>query len=1025
MRLAALSLRHPIATLLLFGLACLAGISAFHVLTVKNMPDFEQPQFTLALSLPGASAAQLEVEVAKPVEDAIAQLPKVHYLASKIVEGEVLIRVEFDQSRPSERCLFELKDTIDRIRGNLPVDLEPARIRHLTLAAGSPTLLYAVQSNSLSESDLTTFVEDTVARAVSDLPGAAHFEVIGGVEREVSVALDPVRVNALGVTAVGVTRAIKNLASPAAGGRTHLGATDQGIRAQIGVHTVQDVENLLITLPGGGEVRLAELATVADTEAEITSAARLDGAPAVGFQVLHETGADELALIAQVRTLTRALEQAHPGVHFQEVASMQEEIQEEYSQSMHMLYEGALLTIVVIWLFLRSWRATLIGALALPLSVLPTFAILYVAGFTLNTITLLALTVVTGILVDDAIVEVENVVRHQQDGRPLRQVIEQAVREIARAVTATTAVLVAVFLPMSYMRGFSGLVFQQFGWAASAAVICSLAVARAITPLLALWLLERTPAREKPEGRLLRHYLISVDFSLRHPLRLLGLTALLFAGSMWEYGRLSSDFIPEADHSATTLTLEAAPGTRLPETLELTEAIRHALTDPHHPVEGIQHVFTRVGELRLARNGGAGAPSEVRTAELKILLAPAGHRPSEAAVEAAIRERLADFPGVRIAVNGAGFGSKLTLTLASSDIEALGRAAGRVQQELARVPGLAGVSSANGLTRAELNVRIAADRAAALGVNPQDIAETVRLATVGDFPANLPKLNLGARELPIRVLLRSADVANLDALRALTVSARAGVVPLSAIADLELIDSPVRIERYDRERYVKITADLSGRATGDVLKDIAALPSIKALPTSVRWVHTDEAELIDELFANFGVALVWAGIAIYAILVLLFADFIQPLTILMAVPFSVVGAVPALALTHTEVSLPVCLGAMLLLGLAMKNSILLVDAALQAEREHGLGPWEAVREACRLRVRPIWMTTLAMIAGMLPILLGWGSGDLTFSRPMAIAVVGGLISSTALSVLIVPILYVLAAAVRAKLRLRPAPDLGK
>jgi multidrug efflux pump subunit AcrB len=1002
--LATWSIRNPIPSALMFVMLSIAGLWGFDRLSVKNFPDLDFPTIQATLKLPGAAPAQLETEVARPVEDAIATVQGLKHISTRINEGVVQITVEFQLERNLSDALVDVKDAVDRTRSQLPADLEEPVVTKLTLSAGGPVASFAVTSTTMDEEALSWFVDDVVSRAVVAVPGVGQFARIGGGAREIRVEVDPVRLDAHGLTAADVSRALRQVQQEASGGRGQIGGTEQGVRTIATVRTAADLAALPIAVGGGRFVRLDEVATVADTLADRTSAARLDGRPAVGFQVSQSKGYDELTTFAGVNAAVAELERRHPGVKFALASTSVDETRTQYESSMQMLYEGAILAMLVIWVFLRDWRATIIGALALPLSILPTFFVLQLAGYTLNGITLMSLSVVIGILVDDAIVEIENVNRHLKDGRSVREATEIAVGEIGLAVVATTFALVAVFLPTALMSGISGLVFKQFGWTAVAAVLFSLLVARLMTPMLAARFLRPVPHAEVADGLVMSRYMRAVRWCLAHRRATLGIATAFFVGSLALVPLLRTGFIPAGDRGYSSVTLELPPGTNLETTLAVTEEARRALVDGT-PVPGLRRVFTAVGQAQAAGPAGAGSAGEVRRATLSLTFAERGQRPSQTEIESIVRERLSRVPGVRVSVSSGGPGEKLPIVLASRNPVALAAAAEAVVRDLRTVPTISGITSSASLERPDIVIRPDPVRAAELGVTAQAIGEVVRIATSGDFEPALAKLNTDDRQVDIRVRMPDAARADLATIAELRVRGRDGLVPLAAVAEVGIESGPLQIDRYDRSRNVSITADLGGAALGDVLERVRQLPAIRALPSDVRWVETGDAELIGELFGAFAGALLLAVLCIYCVLVLLFKDFFQPVTILSAAPLSIGGAFVAVLVSGSEMGLPVLIGLVMLLGIVTKNSILLVDYALIAMREQGLGEFDALVDACHKRARPIVMTTIAMIAGMVPLVLGL-SGDSSFYAPMAWAVIGGLITSTALSLLVIPVVFV-------------------
>lgn len=1006
MNFATWSIRNPIPALLLFALMTLAGLIGFHRLAVKDFPDLDVPTVQVAMRLPSASPSQLETEVARRVEDSIATLEGLKHIRTVITEGQVSITAEFQIGRNLSDALIDVKQAVDKTRRDLPTNLEEPLINKVIGNAGGPFLAYAVTSTDMDEQALSWFIDDTIARAIVAVPGITDFTRIGGGTREIQVQVDPARLNALGLTAAEVSSALRRVQQEASGGRGQVGGEEQGLRTLATVRQASDLESLPVALADGRWVRLNQVATILDTLADRTQAALLDGSPSVGFQVKHIKGSDELKTAADVQKATEALAAQHPGLQFRRVSATVINTADQFNGSMRMLYEGAILAILVVWGFLRNWRATLLGAIALPLSIIPAFAFMSWAGFTLNTLTLLALSVVVGILVDDAIVEIENIERHTQMGKSVLQATEEAVTEIGLAVIATTMALVVVFLPTSFMKGVSGLVFREFGWTAVAAIVTSLLVARLLTPMMAVWIMRPAQAREAGEGLIMRTYLTAVAWCIRHGgVTFFGAT-VFFVGSLALIPLIPMGFVPPSDTGFTTLHVELPPGSSLDTTVAVTEQVRRVFAAGPHPVPGIASVFSTVGLAAPASGtAGGGTPGEVRKATMMISFTDRGSRPNATDIENQIRSRLGAVPGGRFSIENGEPGEKLALILSSRDSAALKIGARTIQDELRSLPYLSGINSTANLERPEIVVRPDAARAAERGVTAQAIADTLRVTTSGDFTASLAKLNLDDRQVDIAVRVPASIRGDLPALAALRVPGRSGPIPLNSVADVSMDSGPAQIDRFDRQRNIMITADLGGHALGAALKDTMELPAVLALPSSVVIQGSQDTEIMQELFSGFGQALAIAILCVFCVLALLFKDFFQPITILSAIPLSIGGAFIALLVGRGELGVPALIGLIMLLGIVTKNSILLVDYAIIGVRENGLTEFEALLEACRKRARPILMTTVAMIAGMVPLALGIGGADSSFRRPMAIAVIGGLVTSTALSLLVVPAVY--------------------
>jgi len=1008
MNFATWSLQRPIPAVLLFVLLSVAGLLSFQRLPIQNMPDIELPEIDILLAQPGAAPAQLETEVARKVEDSLASLAGLKHTTTTIGDGMVHIRAEFVLEKPVPEALIETKDAVDRVRADLPPDLEPPSVSAAS-ASSDPTVTYALAPGRMDDEALSWYVDDAVTRALLAVPGVARVVRLGGVEREVRVDADPLAMASLGVTAADLSRALAATTRDASGGMSRLGAGEQAVRTVAAVGQAQELDALAIPLGDGRRVRLDQVARVSDGIAEPRSAALLDGRSVTGFAVYRARGADEVRMAAGVAQALAALAAGREGLAFELVAGSVDYTMEQYRGSMQMLYEGALLAVLVVWWFLRDWRATLVATAALPLSILPTFLLMDWLGYTLNTLTLLAMAVVVGILVDDAIVEVENIARHRQMGKPVEEATRDAVQEIALAVIATTATLVVVFIPTAMMSGVPGLFFRQFGWSTVVAVLASLLVARLLTPVMAARFMRGAVRHENPDSRLMHAYLRAVRWCLARRAATLTAALLLFAGSVALIPFIDTGLMPAADRGQVNVDLELPPGSALHDTRLAAERARLALAG----IDGVRSVFASIG--------GAGGDLDdpigggVRNATLTLGLAARGERPSQQAIEGAVRRALQDVPGARHGVGGA-MGEQIELILASADVPALQASATELERQLRGVPGLSNVRSSAGVERPELVLRPDAARAAERGVSTPAIHETIRIATAGDTHARLPKLNLDARQVPVRVQMPIALGADLDALGSLRVPADAGLVPLASVADLAIENGPARIDRYDRQRHVTLRADLGSVSLGQAQAAAMALPAAQALPAGVQLLEGGDAEIAGELMSGFGGALVTGVICMYCVLVLLFGDFLQPFTILSALPLSLCGAFVMLLATGSELDVPSMIGLVMLMGIVAKNSILLVEYAVLGMREHGLAAEAAVLAACRQRARPILMTSLAMIAGMLPIALGLGA-DASFRQPMAIAVIGGLLSSTLLSLLVVPAVFVTADGLR--LRRRP------
>ena len=1002
MNFATWSIRQPIPPIVVFILLSFVGFVGFKKLDILQFPDIDFPVVTVTATLQGASPSQLETEVTRKIENAIATVGDIEHINSTVTEGVSSTSVQFHLEKNLMEALNDVRAAVSNIRSDLPTEMQEPSIAKVNVS-GEPILTFSVASNRMDEEALSWFVDDTVTRRLLATPGVGRITRVGGVDREVRIELDPAQLAAMNLSAAEVSRQLRKVQQQVSGGRAEIGDGRQSLRTLAIVGRAEDLAALDISLADGRHVRLDQIATIQDTNADRSQIALLNGKPVVAFQIARSRGYSAVTVADDAQRVVDQLAAAHPNVKFALVGDTVTAVRADYRSSMNMLYEGAFLAILVVLLFLRNWRATLVAAAALPLSVLPTFAAMRYMGFSLNTVTLMALSLVIGLLVDDAIVEIENIVRHLRGGKSPLEAAKDAVTEIGLAVIATTFTLVAVFLPTAMMPGIPGLFFKQFGWTAVVAVLASLAVARLITPMLAARFLKAHSG--PPEtSRILDWYLRIAAWGLRHRHTVMLLATAFFIGSMILASSIQQSFMTAADRGQTSVNVELAPGS----TLEETQAVVRNVLAITSTIPEIRSVLAAIGAPQaggMMRGSGAGGAGDVRKANLTIALVDRSKRDrAQTAVENELRKRMHDVPGARFTIGMGANGEKTQFVLSSEDPVALQTAAQAVARDMRTIRGLGNITSSASLVRPEVMVTPDFARAAEMGVTASAIGETLHVATAGDYDQSLPKLNLPDRQVAIRVQLPLSARQDLDTLQQLRVPGRRGLVPLSSVAQVELGSGPAQIDRFDRSRNVIVDAELGGMALGKVNEQILQLPSIQKLPAGVRMLPYGDAERMKELFGNFALAMLTGILCVYLVLVLLFKDFLQPITILAALPLSVGGAFAALLIAHQYFSMPAMIGLLMLMGITTKNSILLVEYAIVAIRDRGIEMHEALLDACRKRARPIVMTTLAMVAGMMPVALGLDS-DVSFRAPMAIAVIGGLITSTVLSLVVVPVVF--------------------
>ena len=993
------SIRNPIAVILLFLALTIAGLVSFGKMRIQNMPDMDYPVVTVSASLDGATPDQLENDVARKIENALVDLQGIRHMSSTLGDGTVSLMVQFEVDKPIQEALDQVRSKVQGVRADLPSALPEPVVDKVELAS-QPVLAYAIQSDRMDIQELSWFVDNDLNRMLLGLKGVGKVTRVGGVTRQVHVDLDPTRLRALGLTVGAISEQLRNNQIESAGGHADIAGGKQPTRVLARVKSAEQLKKVQITSGDGRRLTLGDLGTISDTIEEPNTSAWLNGKEIVGFEISRSRGESEVDVGRRVRELAQKLQQDRPDLKLTETMDFATPAQEEFDRTMHTLYEGAALAVIVVWFFLRNWRATFLSAVALPMSVLPAFMGMYLFDFTLNTVSLLALTLVIGVLVDDAIVEIENIERHLEMGKTPYQAAMEAADEIGLAVIATTFTLIAVFLPTAFMTGLVGRFFKQFGWTAAMAVFASLVVARMLTPMMAAYMLAPRKGREdRQDPRWLRIYLRLVRWVLAHRRQTAIYAVLFFVGSLALATQLPSAFIPPDDYGQTQVTLTLGPGATLQQTERAAETARRKLEKLPH----IEGVYTAIG----AGSGSQSGITSTNYAALTLTLAPRAERPKKTEIEQSMRKVLEDLPGMRVSVGMDGnSGAKYEFVVSGSDGARLNAAARDIERDLRRhLKGVGNITSSANLVRTEVIVRPDAAKAASLGVTPQAISDALRLATQGDYDQSLPKLNLEARQVPIVVRLAKPARESLDALRRIVIAGANDPVMLGQVATLELGGGPATISRRDRDRNITFTIELGDRDLGSIEQQVMNLPSIKQLPEGVKIEQSGDAELMTDMFSDFGMAMLAGVLCIWMVLVLLFKSFLHPVSILSALPLAVGGSFVALLLGRYDMSLPALIGLIMLMGIVTKNSILLVEYAIMARRDHGMDRWHALMDACHKRARPIIMTTVAMGAGMLPAIIGTPSTDNYFSAPMGMAVLGGLITSTALSLLVVPAVF--------------------
>jgi len=998
------SIKNPVPVIVLFLVLTLMGAISFVKLGIDESPNIDVPVVTVSVSQLGAAPAELETQVTRKIEDAIAGIGNIKHISSSITDGASSTSIEFNLGTNTDRAVNDVRDAISKIRQDMPQGIEEPIIQRLDFVGG-PFVTYTIDSKVLPAAELSWVVDNDVARALLSVPGVGQVQRAGGVDREIRINLDPTRLEALGITADTVSNQIRQLNINLPGGRGQVGEGEQSIRLLGSALTVEQLAKTDITLPSGRRARLDTLGKVQDSTSEVRQMALLNNEPVVAFSVVRSTGSNLVDVERGVDAKIKELSEILPGsLKVVKLRSNGRYIKDSYDASLESLIFGALLAVFVVWVFLKDWRATAITAIAIPLSVIPTFAVMQWAGFTLNGMSLLGLALVIGILVDDAIVEIENIVRHIRMGKPAYQASIEAAEEIGLAVIATTLTIVVVFVPVASMGGIPGQFFKQFGLTVTVAVLFSLLVARMITPMIAAYGMRATEEKVDKKRTFMKYYGPILNLAMKHRLTAVFCAFLLFAGSIALFKSMPTSLMANVDRGEVLLTIEMPPGSDIDDTRSVAEKCSAIIKK--HP-EAV-NVVSFVGTPTSAKRTSAGNQGDVTKATIYISLKPRNERRlSQQQFEENVRAELDAIAGARLSFSRSGGmgGKPLRMVLTSSDANQLERVAEEIKDQMRSVKGLYDVSSSAGILRPEILVTPDFDKAARQGVSVQSIARTALIGTLGDSEANLAKFNLDDRQVNIRVQLDPQYRNDLRIIEDMKVAANGGrLVPLSSVASVKFGSGPFQIDRFDRQRQVTLESGLESTIPlGDAIKKVHELPAFKALPSSISELPLGDAEIQRDIFSGFATAIGSAVLLIYAVLVVLFGGFFHPLTIMMSLPLSLCGALIGLVLFHQSVGLYALIGITMLMGLVTKNAILLVEYGLMSMKQ-GVPQREAIMLAGETRMQPILMTTIAMIAGMMPVALGIGAGS-EARAPMAISVIGGLVTSTMFTLIVIPVVF--------------------
>ena len=990
-------IRNPVPPIVLFIALLLAGVISFNRMDVNNNPDIEFPGAQVIIAQPGAAPTELEKQVTQIVEASLRSITGVDEINSTVREGMSMTFVQFKLGTDIDRGVNDIRDALTKVRSDLPDGILEPQVNRVD-TTGEPIAYISAEAVDMSLEQLSWYVDDVVVKRLQSVPGAAAVNREGGVNREIRVILDPAKMQALGITAAQVNNQLRQSNVNAAGGRTEIAGAEQSVRVLGNARNAYQLGETNIALGGGRFVKLSAIADVRDLYGEQRTISTMDGRQVLSFSVQRAKGASDVKVYDAVWEELNKIQKENPKIHFTELYTSVDYTKAQYKSSLSAMIEGAILAVLVVWLFLRDRRATIISAIAIPLSAIPTFWFMELLGFSLNQISMLALSLVAGVLVDDAIVEIENIVRHMRMGKSAYQASIDAADEIGLAVVATTFSIVAVFLPVGLMPGVSGQFFKNFGFTVVAAVMLSLAVARMITPMIAAYFLKAHGEESHGEGPLMDRYMSILRWTLfnRRWVVAGGAGALIATVGMISW--LPFQFQPTLDFDYSQVRVEMVPGTTLKQTEAVVTRIQEQLK---REAPEVVAAFADIDPGRASVYLRLKADRDITSDEFQKLWG----------------RKFAEIPDARVTFQSqtGGFsGRDITITLGGSDPELLDKTAQKLAEEMRSVKEIVAPRIGGDMLRPEITIKPRADLAASMGVTTAALSQTIRIATIGDIDQNSAKFSLSDRQVPIRVSLSEDSRRTLSTLENLPVpTSTGGSVPLKTVAEISFGAGPTTIQRSNQNRRISIGADYavdpkSGKpyVNSQAMAAIDALPTMKNLPQGVTRLTLGDARWQQEMVTNFMIACLTGVAAVFAVLVLLYHRFVPPLVNMGSLLLAPLGGLIALKMAGFAISMPVLIGILMLFGIVAKNSILLIDFALE-EMDKGVAKYEAIMDAGHKRAQPIVMTTVAMVAGMVPTALAL-TGDGAFAQPMGVTVIGGLIVSTFLTLLIVPASFSLA-----------------
>jgi len=1012
MKLADVSIERPVfATMMILALIVL-GMFSYLKLNIDQFPDVDIPFVTVTTLLRGAGPEQIELDVTKKIEDAVNPVAGIDHVQSISQEGLSIVIIQFKLEIDGKVAAQEVREKISAARSTLPTEIEDPVIARFDPA--SLPILQLTVSGSRSEKDITTYAKDIIKKRLENVPGVGSVNLVGGDEREIQIEVDAARLQAYNLSIQDVIQGVgaANLEVPA--GNLVQGPRQLLLRTMGKYTSVDDFNKVIVASPGGRIVHLSEVATVVNGVKERTSLARVNGRQAVGLNILKQSGSNTVRVADAIREQIERVRKEMPGdLQITVARDNSTFIRDSVRDVIFDILYGGLLAVVVVYLFLANARPTIISAIALPTSIIASFIMMYALNFTLNVMSLMALSLAVGLLIDDAIVVIENIYRHMHEGATPVEAARVATSEIGLAVMATTFTVVAVFVPVAFMPGIVGRFFYQFGVTVAVAVLVSLFVAFTLTPMLSSRWLKREDEELKNEGNLLRRalyyfnhffellsrkYQTAITWSLAHRKSIIGISLALFFTSFFLMRFLGSAFFPSSDQSEFTIGINASPGSSLEQTGAIASKIEQVLKRRPEVVATLTTI-------------GAGNDPITKGNILVKLVKKNERTKGIEEIMGEVRQDLRNLPGANLSIlisQGPGGGAKpVIMSVRGEDLGTLEKLADQVEEIVRTTQGAADVESSLETSKPEVRISIDREKASDLGLNVGLIAMTIRSLVDGAVATQYAE---GGEQYDVRVRLAKQDRTSLENIRNLTIKSTKDsrdqqkfIIPVSDVAYITQGSGPSKINRFDRQREIRIDANTSGRTLGEVLSDIRKRTNAIAVLPGYSIGVTGSGEQQSEAFGNILLSLGLAVVFVYIVLAAQFESFTYPFSIMLALPMSLIGAVIGLLIFKSSISVISLIGIIMLMGLVTKNGILLVDYA-NVLRDRGMERTRALVQAGATRLRPILMTTFAMIFGMMPVAFAVSEGS-EFRSPMGQAVIGGLITSTLLTLFVVPVVY--------------------